>query len=219
MLAYTPRGLGLTFPVPGGGYVDAPFTSGGTIDVAGPLDWADGSTVIDYAVEHFNPSRIAFLGESYGSGISQLVAAHDPAARVDAVVALSTWGDLADSLYQYETRHLGRRWTALIRLSPADRWSGSSTPPPVSALWRTSLAEPDPRPGRGMGHGVRSPRSYVDHDQRPRRSDLRLSNTWHETLFLGRPGSSTYFHGGSPCPSDLNPLDRATRRGPRGVLG
>src|SRR6202042_2748834 len=76
------------------------------IDVAGPHDWADGSAVIDYAEQYFNPSAIGFLGESYGSGISQLVAAHDEASRVSAVVALSTWGNLATSLYNNDTRHL-----------------------------------------------------------------------------------------------------------------
>ncbi|MEU4277388.1 alpha/beta fold hydrolase [Streptomyces tanashiensis] len=178
VLAYTPRGLGLTFPVPGGGYVDAPFTSGGTIDVAGPLDWADGSTVIDYAVEHFNPSRIAFLGESYGSGISQLVAAHDPAARVDAVVALSTWGDLADSLYQYETRHLAAV-TALINFTggPLER----KFDPATRQLLEDFLA------GRNLDLVVawgkeRSPRSYVDQTN-ARGVPTFLSNTWHETLF------------------------------------
>ncbi|WP_329112580.1 alpha/beta fold hydrolase [Streptomyces sp. NBC_01353] len=95
VLAYMPRGLGLPF---------LPSTSGGFIDVGGPCDWADGSTVIDYAVDHLAPSTIGFFGESYGSGISQLVAAHDE--RVDAVVALSTWGNLGTSLYDHHTRHV-----------------------------------------------------------------------------------------------------------------
>lgn len=95
VLAYTPRGLG----IPG-----LPTTSEGHVDVAGPHDVADGSTVIDFAVEHFAPAVTGFMGESYGSGISRLVAAHDE--RVAAVVALSTWGNLATSLYDNRTRHL-----------------------------------------------------------------------------------------------------------------
>ncbi|WP_424216057.1 alpha/beta fold hydrolase (plasmid) [Streptomyces sp. BI20] len=178
VLAYTPRGIGLTFPIPGGGFIDAPFTSGGTVDVAGPSDWADGSTVIDYAQQHFNPSRIAFLGESYGSGIGQLVAAHDPAARVDAVVALSTWGDLADSLLQNDTRHTAAV-DALVAFTggPAERKFDPAT--------RQILA--DFAAGQNLDEVIawgreRSPRSYVEQTN-ARGVPTFISNTWHETLF------------------------------------
>ncbi|MGW6983080.1 alpha/beta fold hydrolase [Streptomyces sp. NPDC054932] len=178
VLAYTPRGMGLTTELPNGSYLDAPWTSGGTIDVAGPSDWADGSTVIDYAQQHFNPSRIAFLGESYGSGISQLVAAHDPAARVDAVVALSTWGDLADSLYQNDTRHLAAV-QALIAFTggPIERKFDEAT----REILEDFLA------GRNLDRVVewgkeRSPSSYLD-GTNARAIPTFFSNTWHETLF------------------------------------
>ncbi|MEU6624044.1 alpha/beta fold hydrolase [Streptomyces litmocidini] len=178
VLAYTPRGIGQTFPLLGGGYRDAFFTSGGTIDVAGPNDWADGSTVIDYAQQYFAPSAIAFLGESYGSGISQLVAAHDPADRVDAVVALSTWGNLATSLYDNDTRHL-KAVEALVALTggPEERKFDPAT--------RRLLA--DFRAGRNLPDVVawgteRAPASYVDRTN-ARGVPTFLSNTWHETLF------------------------------------
>ncbi|MFD7641293.1 CocE/NonD family hydrolase [Kitasatospora sp. NPDC059795] len=178
VLAYTPRGIGQTFPIPGGGFIDAPFTSGGTVDVAGPSDWADGSTVIDYAQQHFAPSRVAFFGESYGSGISQLVAAHDPAGRVDAVVALSTWGDLADSLYLNGTRHLAAV-EALIAFTggPEERKFDPAT--------RQLFA--DFRAGANLDEVVawgkeRTPASYVDQTN-ARGVPTFFSNTWHETLF------------------------------------
>ncbi|WP_329595505.1 hypothetical protein OG195_41730 [Streptomyces sp. NBC_01362] len=76
-----------------------------TIDVAGPLDWSDGSAVSDYAQQHFSPSRIAFFGRAYGGLVSRLVAAHDPGARVDAVVALSTLEDLVAG-HQNDRGHL-----------------------------------------------------------------------------------------------------------------
>ncbi|MFF0561061.1 alpha/beta fold hydrolase [Streptomyces sp. NPDC004266] len=177
VLAYTPRGIGQTFRLPGG-YHDAFFTSGGTIDVAGPLDWADGSAVIDYAQQHLAPSRIAFLGESYGSGISQLVAAHDPAARVDAVVALSTWGDLATSLYDNGTRHL-KAVEALVALTggPEERKFDPAT--------RQLLA--DFRAGQNLDDVVRwgsdrAPASYADQTN-ARGVPTFFSNAWHETLF------------------------------------
>ncbi|MGW8356740.1 alpha/beta fold hydrolase [Streptomyces wedmorensis] len=178
VLAYTPRGIGQTFPLPGGGYLDAPFTSGGTIDVAGPNDWADGSTVIDYAQEHFDPSKVAFLGESYGSGISQLVAAHDPAARVAAVVALSTWGNLATSLYDNGTRHL-KAVDALVKLTggPKERKFDPAT---------LQLLE-DFEAGKNLDYVVewgteRAPSSYADQTN-ARNVPTFFSNTWHETLF------------------------------------
>ncbi|MFF0110060.1 CocE/NonD family hydrolase [Streptomyces hirsutus] len=178
VLAYTPRGIGLTMAVPGTGYVDGPFTSGGTIDVAGPHDWTDGSTVIDYAEKHFSPSRIAFMGESYGSGISQLVAAHDPKGRVAAVVALSTWGDLAASLFQHDTRHLAAV-TALIN------FTGGPVERKFDAATQQILA--DFQAGRNLDTVVewgkkRAPSSYADKTN-ARGVPTFFSNTWHETLF------------------------------------
>ncbi|MEV6655696.1 CocE/NonD family hydrolase [Nocardia fluminea] len=93
VVAYTERGL------PG---------SGGELTVAGPEDVADGSLVIDWALAHpemqADPERIGLAGISYGSGIGQLVAHEDP--RVKAVVALSTWADLGEALYDNQTRHI-----------------------------------------------------------------------------------------------------------------
>ena len=186
VLAYTPRGLGLTMSVPGTGYVDGPFTSGGTLDVAGPKDWADGSTVIDYAERHFNSSRIAFLGESYGSGISQLVAAHDPKGRVAAVVALSTWGDLAASLYQHDTRHLagGDRPGQVHRRSGRAEIRRGHPADPGGLPGR-----PEPRQGGGVGPGAGAVALHRQ-DQRPRRSHVLLQHLARDTV-RGRTRSSS----------------------------
>ncbi|MGW6728038.1 CocE/NonD family hydrolase [Nocardia sp. NPDC055029] len=93
VVAYTERGL------PG---------SGGELTVAGPEDVADGSQVITWALAQpeieVDQERIGMAGISYGSGISQLVAQSDQ--RVKAVVALSTWADLGEALYDNETRHI-----------------------------------------------------------------------------------------------------------------
>ncbi|MFF5442127.1 CocE/NonD family hydrolase C-terminal non-catalytic domain-containing protein [Streptomyces achromogenes] len=178
VLAYTPRGIGTTVQIPGGAFVDAPWTSGGTVDVGGPLDWADGSTVIDYAQQYFHPSRIAFLGESYGSGISQLVAAHDPADRVETVVALSTWGNLATALLGNDTRHLAAV-EALVAFTggPEERKFDTAT--------RKILQ--DFRDGADLDAvrawaEERSPQTYADRTS-ARGIPTFYSNTWHETLF------------------------------------
>ncbi|MBP2340901.1 putative acyl esterase [Saccharothrix coeruleofusca] len=91
------------------GYVVVSYTSrgfhdaGGEIDVAGPDTVADVSRVIDWAVAHArgDATRVGVGGISYGAGQSLLAAAADP--RVKAVAALSTWTDLARSLYPNET--------------------------------------------------------------------------------------------------------------------
>ncbi|MFI5527247.1 CocE/NonD family hydrolase [Kitasatospora sp. NPDC051853] len=173
VLAYSPRGIGIQ------GWLS---TSEGFVDVAGPDDWADGSSVIDYAQEAFAPSRIGFLGESYGSGISQLVAANDPAGRVDVVVALSTWGNLATSLYDNGTRHLAAV-QALIDFTggPLEEKFDEET----QRLLKNFLD------GRDLDEVVewgtrRSPAAHVDRTN-ARGVPTFLSNTWHETLFPVNP--------------------------------
>ncbi|MBF6173101.1 CocE/NonD family hydrolase [Nocardia blacklockiae] len=168
VMAYTPRGLGDP---------DLPSTSEGYIDVGGPNDWADGSTVLDYA-EEFGPSTIGILGESYGSGIGQLVAAHDPADRVAAVVALSTWGNLATSLYANGTRHLAAM-RGLVG------FTGGTREEKFDAETRRILD--DFEQNRNMDEVVawgteRSPETYIDITN-ARGIPTFMSNTWHETLF------------------------------------
>ncbi|WP_436521526.1 CocE/NonD family hydrolase [Actinoplanes sp. HUAS TT8] len=96
----------------GKGYVVVSYTprgwwfSGGTIDTAGPLDMADLSKVLDWAIANTgtDPARIGAAGISYGAGISLLGAAADK--RIRAVASLSGWSDLVYSLYSGNTRHL-----------------------------------------------------------------------------------------------------------------
>ncbi|GAA1386994.1 CocE/NonD family hydrolase [Kitasatospora putterlickiae] len=178
VLAYSPRGIGIP------GWLS---TSEGFVDVAGEKDWADGSVVIDYAEEYFNPSKVGFLGLSYGSGISQLVAAHDPGERVSVVVAGSTWGNLATSLYANGTRHL-----EAVRLlidftgGPMEEKFDEDT----QAILKDFLA------GRNLDAVVawgdkRSPQTYVDRTN-ARGIPTFISNTWHETLFPVGPVIDTF---------------------------
>ncbi|MGW6918268.1 alpha/beta fold hydrolase [Kitasatospora sp. NPDC054939] len=178
VLAYTPRGIGDP---------RLPSTSEGFVDVAGPNDWSDGSTVIDYAQAQFGDVPIGFLGESYGSGISQLVAAHDPANRVSAVVALSTWGNLATSLYNNGTRHEAavRALIAFTGGKPEDKFD-----PETRQLLDDFLN------GRNMDDVVawgteRSPQAYLD-ETNARGIPTFVSNTWHETLFPVAPVIDTF---------------------------
>ncbi|MGW7448482.1 CocE/NonD family hydrolase C-terminal non-catalytic domain-containing protein [Kitasatospora sp. NPDC054795] len=173
VLAYTPRGLG--YP----GWIS---TSGGRVDVAGPDDWADGAKVITHAEGWCEPRKVGFLGVSYGSGISQLVAAHDPDERVAAVVALSTWGNLATSLYANDTRHL-----KAVELLVG--FTGGEKQDKFDAQTLDILDKFDQN--RDLGDVIawgneRSPETYLRETNR-RGIPTFVSNTWHETLF---PASS-----------------------------
>ncbi|MEV4428105.1 CocE/NonD family hydrolase C-terminal non-catalytic domain-containing protein [Streptomyces sp. NPDC049602] len=202
VLAYTPRGLG----IPG-----LPSTSEGFVDVAGPHDWADGSAVIDFATEHLAPSVIGFLGESYGSGISQLVAAHDD--RVAAVVALSTWGNLATSLYDHDTRHLAAV-KALLALTggPVETKFDEANQEVLADFLADRNLERVVEWGR-----LRAPESYL-HLTNGNETPTFLSNTWHEGLFAVNQLLDTF--EGLEVPKRLNLWigDHAAPEGP-GLIG
>lgn len=78
------------------------YFSGGEVDVAGPLDQKDGAAVLEWALArasewNINTSAVAFMGISYGAGISLLMAGTDP--RVTTALSLSGWSNLTRALY------------------------------------------------------------------------------------------------------------------------
>jgi predicted acyl esterase len=154
--------------------------SEGQVDVAGPLDVADGSRVLDHLIERTaGPvTKIGFLGDSYGSGISQLVAAHD--TRVDAVVALSTWGELGEAFYENSTRHLAAV-RALLAAAAKARLS-----PQTQSVFDNVLNDRD-IPGTLRWAETRSPFTHVKELNR-RQVPVYFAHAWHETLF---PGNQT----------------------------
>ncbi|WP_030769357.1 CocE/NonD family hydrolase [Streptomyces sp. NRRL F-2664] len=149
--------------------------SEGQVDMAGPLDVADGSRALDHLIER-SPgpvTKIGFLGDSYGSGISQLVAAHD--TRVDAVVALSTWGDLGEAFYENSTRRVAAV-QALLGAAAKARLS-----PQTQSAFRNVLTGGDVR-GTLRWAEVRSPFTHIKELNR-RQVPVFFSHAWHETLF------------------------------------
>jgi predicted acyl esterase len=72
--------------------------SGGQINLAGPLDMADISTVIDWTLAntHADPDRIGFSGISYGGGMSILGTAFD--SRIRTATSMSCWIDMGQSM-------------------------------------------------------------------------------------------------------------------------
>ncbi|MFD4370366.1 CocE/NonD family hydrolase C-terminal non-catalytic domain-containing protein [Streptomyces sp. NPDC058486] len=202
VLAYTPRGLG----IPG-----LPTTSEGYVDVAGPHDVADGSTVVDFGIERFAPAVTGFLGESYGSGISQLVAAHDE--RVAAVVALSTWGNLATSLYENRTRHLAAV-KALIGFTggPVEEKFDEENRAILDDFLNDRNLDAVVRWGER-----RSPETYTDLTD-DNGTPTFYSNTWHESLFAVNEAVDTFERLNVPKRLNLWIGDHAAPEG-AGLLG
>lgn len=74
--------------------------SSGSLDLAGPLDVADFSAVVDWVLEHapVDGQRIGVVGVSVGGAIALIAAAED--SRLRAVAALSGWADLEKSIFR-----------------------------------------------------------------------------------------------------------------------
>lgn len=86
--------------------------SEGMVTVAGPKDMKDVSVCLDWLMENtpIDQKNIGVSGISYGSGMALLALAHD--SRLKTAVAMSTWGNLATSLYGNETPHFV--WSTIL---------------------------------------------------------------------------------------------------------
>ncbi|MCP2336386.1 CocE/NonD family hydrolase [Actinomadura rupiterrae] len=188
VLSYTARGF---------------FNSGGGIDVSGPDDWADGSKAIDWLVAHtdVDRARIGLSGISYGSGISQLVAAHDK--RVAAVVAMDTWGDLVQSLYANQTRHMG----AYTVLAGSGRLTGRFSPTTDKII--NDFGANRNVPALIKWGAVRSPGTYRAR-LNARKVPVFISNSYGETLFPPNQVLAHFAKLTGPKRLDLSIGDHAT---------
>ncbi|KUL34843.1 acyl esterase [Streptomyces sp. NRRL F-4489] len=192
------------------GYVAVTYTvrgfwgSGGRIDVAGPTDAGDVSSVIDWALAHTpaDRRRIGMVGLSLGGGLTLMGAAFDP--RVKAVAALSGWADLADALYSGRTRHL-----QAARLLDAIQTPTGRPGPEFSRMLADLYADRElPRVVR-WAH-TRSPATYVDRIN-AHGTAVFLANAWGDSIF--NPGQMTAFYERLTVPKrlELRPGDHATQ--------
>jgi len=122
VLAYTARGFG---------------RSGGRIHLNSPdYEVADAARLVDELAEldevvQDGPGdpRVAIVGGSYGGALALMAAGADP--RVDSVVAMVTWNDLADAFFpQHAERHPS---AALDGLDSIGR------PGPFKQLWASTF--------------------------------------------------------------------------------
>ncbi|XVV04717.1 CocE/NonD family hydrolase [Actinosynnema sp. CA-248983] len=175
------------------------WDSAGEIDVAGPDTVADVSRVIDWGIAHAggDARKVGVGGISYGAGQSLLAAAADP--RIKAVAALSTWTDLARSLYPNET--VSKQAVELLLAA------GNLTGRPGPVLREAEAAY---REGRFQDvlpiSPPRSPASKVSSIK----AAVLIGNAWNDGLFP--PGQVTDFFGQLTGPKRLmlSPGDHAT---------
>lgn len=155
--------------------------STGKVDFAGQATQRDATNVITWALQHTkaDPKRVAMLGLSYGAGISLITAAHDP--RVKAVVALSTWADLAEVYDQDGTPNIAGLGSLI-----GGRTTTSEYDATVSRL-RTALLTSPTRLGPVL-HSIspeRSPASYVS-ELNKNRPAILIANAFEDSLFNPR---------------------------------
>ncbi len=189
--------------------------STGEVEVAGPEDISDVTTVIDWALRNTDadPSRIGVGGVSYGAGIALIASGFDP--RIRAVASLSGWADLVASLSTNDTRH-GLAGLVLYLSGKANGTLSAET----DAMLRTYL---EPRISDADSAAViewsrpRSPATYLDRINANRPAVLAIQ-TWSETMFP--PGQMAEFYQRLTVPkrAEFVPGDHAaTESG--GLLG
>ncbi|GHF82057.1 hypothetical protein GCM10018790_69720 [Kitasatospora xanthocidica] len=160
VLAYSQRGLA---------------ASGGEIQVAGPQDVADATTLINWLTsqEGVDSERIGFFGASYGAGTSLLAAAKD--RRIKAVAGTSAWGDLFASLYENGTRHL-KAFEELVKLFGEEKCSKEFRN--VIEKIRNNIIDDEVREFAE----VRSPKNYLA-EYNDFATPILMATAWHETIF------------------------------------
>jgi predicted acyl esterase len=187
------------------------YASGGTIDVAGPQDVADVSTVIDWLIANTptDPAEIGVGGISYGAGLALLAAAHDP--RIKAVASLSTWTDLVYSLFPDGTRH----YESTAMLQALAELTGRP-----SADFQQQLSDffADQNVAEVEAWGaVRSPQTYVDQINANGTAVL-ISNNLQDSIFAPNQIAAFYNDLTTPKHLMLQPGDHATAEA-AGLLG
>ncbi|WP_405977856.1 CocE/NonD family hydrolase [Streptomyces sp. NBC_00158] len=201
------------------GYVVVSYTSrgfwlsGGQIETAGPADIADVSAVIDWALANApaDPGRIGLGGVSYGAGISLLASAHDP--RVKAVVALSGWADLIESIYSGRTQHL----QAAGMLGAAGFLTGRPGPELQQIL------------GDFLGSKLENEQAMIEWGKKRSASEqvgrinangaaIMLGNAWGDTIFPPNQYADFFEKLTGPKRLEFRPGDHATAEA-TGLLG
>lgn len=177
--------------------------SQGKINVIGPKDWKDISSVIDWLEQNnqTDMKKIGISGISYGGGMTLMALAKEP--RIKTGFAMSTWGSLPRALYYQNTARLfwgaGLIGTGLI--------TGSMEPETLSLF--SDLIRNRNIPTILEWARLRSPITYIDEINR-RNAPLYISNNFGDNLF--QPNNILEFYNKLTVPKilDLNQGTHAT---------
>ncbi len=166
------------------GYITLSYTTRGfqkapgLVDTAGPKDIVDLRRALDWAIEHYpvDENAIGLAGISYGSGIVLITAMQDE--RVKAVVPMSTWGSMVESLWAGQTPNY--TWIQLLV------GSGSimgKLDPIVKENYRNMRLHQNVGPTIDWGN-LRSPIHYIElANNRQNKPAIYVSNNLHDYLF------------------------------------
>ncbi|HAG96909.1 MAG: hypothetical protein CMK83_16755 [Pseudomonadales bacterium] len=171
VLSYTTRGF---------------YNSPGAITTAGIEDFSDGSAAIDYLLDSRNgypvdPDAIGLAGISYGAGISLLTGFNDE--RVKAIVAMSGWVDLIDSLWAGNTPNYA--WIELLIFSsqPIPLLASNNPSPEIETNYANMKVHENVAATKEWGY-VRSAASYLDMvNARENPPAIYMANNLHDYLF------------------------------------
>lgn len=201
------------------GYIVVSYTSrgfwlsGGKIETAGPADTADVSAVIDWALANTpaDASRIGLGGVSYGAGISLLASARDP--RIKAVVALSGWADLIESIYSGRTQHR----QAAGMLGVAGRITGRPGPE-LQQILDDFLGSRLDREQQMIDWGKKRSAAYEVDRINANGAAIMLGNAWGDTIFPPNQYADFFEKLTGPKRLEFRPGDHATAEA-TGLLG
>lgn len=168
------------------GYIAVAYTtrgfwdSEGVIGVAGPLDVADVSGVLDWTLAQTpaDPARLGAAGISYGAGLSLLALGNEP--RLRTAVALSGWATLVDQMYGNQVPN--PTWLNILQLS--GQVTGRLDP--IVAEYNAAIQNPDTPPAKIAeitAWGVpRSPSTAVAAINR-RGAPVFIGKNWQDDMF------------------------------------
>jgi len=174
------------------GYVVLSYTSRGfngspgLITTGGVEDTADASAAIDYLLDSANQypvkaNAIGLSGVSYGAGISLMTGFQDE--RVKAIVAMSGWADLVDSLWAGFTPNYS--WLELLIFSsqPVPFLIRNNPSPEIDANYNNMKIHENVEDTKIWG-AIRSPISYIDLvNSREQKPAVYIANNLHDYLF------------------------------------
>lgn len=168
------------------GYIAVAYTargfwdSEGVIGVAGPVDVADVSGVLDWTLAQTpaDPARVGAAGISYGAGLSLLALGAEP--RLKTAVALSGWATLLDQMYRNQVPN--PTWLDILQIS--GQLTGRLDP--IVAAYNAAIQNPDTPPAKiaeiTAWGWPRSPASVVDAINR-RGAPVFIGKNWQDDMF------------------------------------